>query len=250
MGSSIGGRQTGQSRGEIQRAGLNGKGVQTLRKIWTVPTSIAVNATDEVVYWTTSNGKILQISAQNSSKVTNLAENLSGPTALTLSSGYLYWGEATGRVRRRSLSVGKKSIQNIVTGLDDPVSIAVHKGKVYWTERVESSRVSKLRSVNLDGTNVLQLRSFNGATPIWFDIDGSANKIYWTLATGKIQRANLSGKSIENIVTQLPRSGSFRSRHRENGYACHTGAVTSRGLSRRYDVRDDDKVDKNDLAPR
>ena len=241
------GIQTGQNRGEIQRAELDSKDVQTLKKISSVPTSIAVDTTDEVVYWTTANGKIQRMSTGASSKVTNLALNLSRPTALTLSSGHLYWGEATGRVRQRSAVTGKKAIQNIVTGLDEPVSIAVHKGKVYWTERVESSHVSKLRSANLNGTNVQQLRSFSGATPIWFDIDGSANKIYWTLTTGKIQRANLLGKSIKNIVTQLSGLGPFALGIEKTDTPV-TPEPLPPGTFSKYDVNDDDKVDKNDLV--
>ena len=199
--------QTGQNKGAIRRASLNGRGAQTLKSVSSLPMGIAVDGAGGMVYWTNDRGNILSMPIAGG-KVTNVARNLSNPGPIALSNGVLYWGEATGSVRKMSLTAKPKKIENLVTGLSEPLAIAIAKGKVYWIER-GGGNGGRLQRANLNGNGIEQLKGFSGGVPIGFTIDSSANRIYWTKSAGKIQRSNLAGKFVKDIVTGLPNPGSI-----------------------------------------
>ena len=98
------------------------------------------------VYWTNSRGRIQSIPTEGSAKITNVLQNLSSPGPIALSNGVLYWGEATGSVRRMSLTSAQKVVLNIATGLGEPLSLSIAKGKLYWTERDAGGSGSLQRS--------------------------------------------------------------------------------------------------------
>ena len=198
--------QTAQNKGAIRRAGLNGRGAQTLKAVSSLPMGIAVDSAGGIVYWTNARGNILSMPVAGG-KVTNIAKNLSNPGPLALSNGVLYWGEETGSVRKLSLTAKPKKIDNLATGLGAPIAIAIAKGKVYWIERGAGG--GRLQRANLNGTGIQTLKAFPGGVPIGFTIDSSANRIYWTKSAGKIQRSNLAGKFVKDIVTGLPNPGSI-----------------------------------------
>ena len=193
--------QTGNNKGAIRRSGLNGKNVQTLKTLTAVPMGIALDAAGSTVYWTNSRGRIQSIAAEGSSQLTNLLQDLANPTAIVVSNGYVYWAEPLGRIRRASLTANQQVAVNVATGLGEPLSLAIAKGKIYWVERSGSG--GALQRANLNGTNVEQLKSFSGGVPTSIAVDGSANKLYWTRSTGKVQRSNLMGRFTADIVTGL-----------------------------------------------
>ncbi len=198
-------RQTAKNKSAIQRAGLNGRGVITLQTSLTLMTSIAVDSTGTTLYWADILGKIKSRPVQGN-KVTLLAQNLSSPTGLVWANEYLYWGEATGQIRRMNLRNNRRTIETITTSSGEPVSLAVHSGRVYWTEI--SGNVSQLNRVNTNGTGVEALKTLTGSRRVWLDVDGSDSKIYLTRLT-KLERRSLSGKSAKTLVESLQSPGSL-----------------------------------------
>ena len=200
------GRQTGENRGTLQRAGLNGKGVVTLGTSQSFPTSVALNADGTTVYWTSSNGRIKSMPTRGVRKTTLLRKGLPGPTGLVWANDSLYWGESTGRIRRMNLNASGNPVQNLVTGLGVPVSLAAHGGKVYWTET--SGDASQLKRANTNGTDVETLKTLTGSKRVWLSIEGSAARLYLTRLNA-VERRSLSGRSTKVIVSGLQSPGSI-----------------------------------------
>ena len=198
-------RQTAQSKSAIQRAGLNGRGVITLQTSLTLMTSIAVNSTGTTIYWADILGKLKSRPVQGN-KVTLLAQNLSSPTGLVWANDYLYWGEATGHIRRMNLRNNRRTIETITRSSGEPVSLAVHSGRVYWTEI--SGNASQLNRVNTNGTGLEALKTLTGLKRVWIAVDGLDSKIYLTRLT-KLERRGLSGGSAKTLVSGLQSPGSL-----------------------------------------
>ena len=250
--------KTGNNRGAIRRIGLNGGRAETIKALTSVPTSVAVDSAGGTVYWTNSRGRI-QSMAVSGGRITNVLQNLSSPTAITLSNGVLYWAEVTGSVRRMSLTASQKVVTNIATGLGEPLAIAISKGKIYWLER-SANGSGKLQRASTDGTGIQQLKAFPKGVPIRFDIDSSDNKIYWTRSTGKIQRTNLLGRFVKDIVTGLDSPGSIAigteaveeepvvQQPTQQTRKTQTTTKTTQKADSKYDVNDDGAVNNLDVT--
>ena len=201
------GVKTGANRSEIRRSELTGENIQTLQSgLLSVPVSIALDSANGMLYWTGSDGKIKRTAAGGSTKVTSVLQGLDNLTSIAVSNGYLYWAESRGRIRRVNLAADQKVPMDIATDLGKPVSIAVTKGEIYWIEHSGGGR-GRLKRTNLRGTNIEELRTFTRDVPFGIAVDDSDNKIYWTRSMGTIQRANLAGRFVTDVVTGLMRPG-------------------------------------------
>lgn len=115
----------------------------------------------------------------------------------------LYWTDiGTSKIQRADV-FGASGIEDLITSdqVFLPVSIAVDEagGKMYWTEASPADFM--IGQANLDGTNV-QYMIAHLVEPSGIAVDTAAGKLYWTdIGTGKIQRANLDGSSVEDLVT-------------------------------------------------
>ena len=79
-------------------------------------------------------------------------------------------------------------------------------GKLYWTERIDESR-SEIRSINLDGDpNVQTLVTLNSVIH-GITVDPKARRLYWTNSLGRIQSSNLNGKHIKTLARNLDTPG-------------------------------------------
>ena len=247
------GVKTGENRGAVRRSNLNGRSVQTLKTLTSVPTGIAIDSAGGSVYWTNSRGRIQSIPTEGSAKITNILQNLPNPMALVLSNGHLYWGEPLGRLRRVSLTDAQKIVQNIATGLGEPLSLSIAKGKLYWTERGAGGS-GKLQRSNLDGSSIQQLKTFASGVPIGIAVDSADNKIYWTKGVGKIQRANLAGKFVRDIATGIMNPGSIALGTEAVADApvvrqpTTTPTTTPKADNSKYDVNGDGAVDNIDVT--
>ena len=201
------GVNTDANGSEIRRSELTGENIQTLKSgLLSVPVSIALDSANGMLYWTGTDGKIKRTAAAGNTKVTSVLKGLDNPTSLAVSNGYLYWAESRGRIRRVNLAADQQVPMDIATGLGKPVSIAVTKGEVYWIEHFGGEK-GRLQRTNLSGTNIEELRTFTWDVPFGIAVDDSDNKIYWTRSTGTIQRINLAGKFVTDVVTGLMRPG-------------------------------------------
>ena len=191
--------KTGGSRGTINSANLDGTSVTELTLILSVPMGIAVDATGSKPYWTNARGRI-QSANLNGSGIQNVVQDLSGPTDIVVSNGFIYWTEGGNSIRRVNIS-GQKITQDIAANLGSVGGLAVGGGKVYWTEKT-GKRGGTINSANADGTGATVLTSIL-ATPMGIAVDTVGSNLYWTNARGRVQRATLNGSGIQNVVEGL-----------------------------------------------
>ena len=108
--------QTGESGGNINSANLDGTGATTLTSIFATPMGIAVDTAGSKLYWTNSGGRI-QSANLNGSSIKNVMQNLSDPTDIVVSNGFIYWTEDGNSVRRVNGS-GQKIVRDVAVNLN------------------------------------------------------------------------------------------------------------------------------------
>ena len=236
--------KTGGSRGTINSANLDGTSVTELTSILSVPMGITVDVTGSNLYWTNARGRI-QRANLNGSGIQNVVQDLSAPTDIVVSNGFIYWTEGRNSVRRVNVS-GQKIVGDVAANLGTVGSLAVGGGKVYWTE-MTGERGGTINSANADGTGATVLTSVL-ATPMGIAVDTVGSKLYWTNARGRVQRANLNGSGITNVVEGLGSPGDIVLSN-DIAAPMMTTPTTPMTVSHApYDVNKDDTVDNTDAG--
>ena len=102
--------------------------------------------------------------------------------------------------------VGADVKEEFVQGIHNAMNVTVDAsgGKIYWTAQTGPS-AGTINAANLDGTGATVLTSILAA-PIGIAVDTAGSKLYWTNSRGRIQRANLDGSGIRNVLENLPGS--------------------------------------------
>ena len=200
--------------GGIVRANLDGSEIEVVVKGLFGVLGIAVDIPGGKIYWTNSAHKIRRANLDGSHVQDLITGGLDDPwgIALDLGAGKMYWANRlAGKIQRANLD--GSAIQDVVTTEAGPQGIALdlEGGKVYWTLPFAAS--GKIRRANLDGSNVedLVVISERQIVPVRIALDVPAGKMYWTLADivflerpGKIQRANLDGSGVEDLIATKP----------------------------------------------
>ena len=236
--------KTGASSGTINSANLDGTGVTELTSILSVPMGIAVDVTGSKLYWTNARGRIQRANLDGSG-IQNVVQNLSGPTDIVVSNGFIYWTEGGNSVRRVSMS-GQKIVGDVAANLGTVGGLAVGGGKVYWTEQTGASGGS-VNGANLDGTNLETLATLLSA-PMGISVDTVGSKLYWTNARGRVQRANLNGSGITNVVDGLGSPGDIVLSNSISAPMMTTPTTPMTVSYAKYDVNKDDTVDNTDAG--
>ena len=200
---------------KIQRANLDGSNVEDLvTSGLRDPIGIALDIAGGKMYWTDVDGDNIQRANLDGSNVEDLVTSgLRGPwdIALDIAGGKMYWTDPdTDKIQRANLD--GSNVEDLVTsGLRGPIGIAldIAGGKMYWTD-VDGDNI---RRANLDGSNVEDLITSGRSSPWGIALDIAGGKMYWThmdwnsatkeLTNGKIQRANLNGTEVEDVITGL-----------------------------------------------
>ena len=238
--------KTSDTHGTLNAANLDGTGAKELRSLWGVPRGIAVDVAGSKLYWTDAANR-LQRADLDGSDIQNVIRNLSDPMDLVLAGGNAYWignGSGTDTLSFITLTDPKKVIHPIATTLGTYGGLAIAGGKVYWTEKTSDTH-GTLHSANLDGTGAKELRT----DPIWgapvgIAVDTARSRLYWTDATGRLQRSNLDASGIHNVVKGLGLPGNLVL---SNSIQAPTGTATTTGSGKgKYDVNGDGKVDVKD----
>ena len=235
--------QTGERRGTINSANLDGTGVTELTAILSVPMGIAVDATGSKLYWTNARGRVQRANLDGSG-IQNVVQDLSGPTDIVVSNGFIYWTEGRNSVRRVSIS-DQKITQDIAANLGTVGGLAVGDGKVYWTEMTAAGG-GTINSANADGIGATKLASIL-ATPMGIAVDTAGSKVYWTNARGRIQRASLNGSGIQNVVEGLGSPGEIVISDSISETLAGTPLTTTVSYAQ-YDVNKDGTVDNTDAG--
>ena len=233
--------KTGESRGTINSANLDGTSVTELTSILSVPMGISVDATGSKLYWTNTRGRI-QSANLDGSGIQNVLQNLSAPTDIVVSNGFIYWTEGSNSIRRVNIS-GQKIAQDIAANLGSVGGLAVGGGKVYWTEMTAEGG-GTINSANADGTGATELASILAA-PMGIAVDTVGSNLYWTNARGRVQRASLDGSGITNVVEGLGSPGDIVLSNSISAPMTTTPTPVSYAP---YDVNKDGAVDNTDAG--
>ena len=157
--------------GSIQRADLNGSGIEVLVSELDEPRGIALIAGSKI-YWADSGTGKIQAAGLDGSQVEDIVTGLDRPNAIALDRDRfkIYWTDG---------------------------------GIIPYTHGPYTNGAAIQRS-NLDGSHIENIATMH-YTSGYLALDGGRSKIYWTNGTdsvyGTIQRSNLDGSHIENIVT-------------------------------------------------
>ena len=242
--------QTGASSGTINSANLDGTSVTELTSILSVPMGIAVDATGSKLYWTNARGRIQRANLDGSG-IKNVMSDLPGPMDIAVARGIVYWTQfdataGAGNVGIVHPTAGQRIARYISTGSDTPGSLVINGGKVYWTE-MTGTNSGTINSANLNGTDAAQLASIL-AVPSGIAVDTAGSKLYWTNARGRVQRANLNGSGITNVVDGLGSPGDIVLSNDIAAPMMTTPTPPMTVSHAKYDVNGDGKVDNTDAG--
>ena len=195
--------ELGTNRGRVWRANLDGRNVEVVRELQNAPRGIAIDPSKGKLYVTNVRGNIHKMNLDGTLFHWNFIVDLTSPggIAVDAAGGKVYWTEDTGnergRVRRANLN--GTNIEPVRTLASVPRGIAIDpsKGKLY----VPNAR-GNIHKMNLDGT-LFHWDFITGLdSPQGVAVDAAAGKLYWTEA-GKIRRANLNGRNLEDVATGI-----------------------------------------------
>ena len=209
---------------KIQRANLDGSNVEELvASSEGIKEGIALDIDGNKMYWTVWNATINKIQRANldGSDVEDIITDLRSPRgiALDVPNAKMYWADlGAGKIQCANLD--GSDVEDIITDLMGPNGIALDLdgNKIYWADEFSG----KIQCANLDGSNlktlfvrygkligtainipldILGLKIYYANSPIGIALDISGGKIYWTTPHRyKVQRANLDGSNIEDVV--------------------------------------------------
>ena len=195
--------------GKIQRAKLDGTNLQDLVTGLASPRDIALDIAGNKMYWVDAGANKVQRANLDGTNVEDLVNTQGRPfgVAVDTTNRKLYWSIwEPGKIRRADLD--GSNVEDFVTGLSEPedIDLDLSRGKIYWTDTV----TNKIQRANLDGSNIEDLVTVGLSHPLGMVLDVAAGKMYWTNTSfwpgpwpglDKIQRANLDGSDVEDLVT-------------------------------------------------
>ena len=113
----------------------------------------------------------------------------------------MYWIDAKNGTLHRLVGT---EVENLLPSVQKATGLVLNSAdnKIYWTEQVGKNR-GRVKCANLDGSNVQVLANIKSGVPRSIAVDTTQGKLYWTNSRGRIQRANLNGKGIRNIIQNL-----------------------------------------------
>ena len=190
--------QTGNRTGRIRRADLNGRNVETVRNLTSVPHGLAIDTSNQKLYITNAWGKVQRMNLNGTGFQPNLIVNLVSPrgVAVDAAGGKVYWTESN-LIRRADLNGRNVEAIRELTSTIDGLAIDAENNKLYL-----ANSVGKVQRLNLDGTNFEPNLIVNLDFPMGVAVDAAGGKVYWTEGS-RIRRANLNGTNIENVATGL-----------------------------------------------
>ena len=201
---------TDSGTGKIQRAHFDGTNIQDLVTTGLPhPKDIELDIASGKMYWVDAGTRKVQRANLDGSNVEDLVNTQGRPfgIAVDVTMHKMYWSTWNpGKIRRSNLD--GTNVEDFVTGLSEPedIDLDLSAGKIYWTDTV----TNKIQRADLDGTNVEDLVTVGLSHPLGLTLDVAGGKMYWTNNSffpwggpglDKIQRANLDGTNVEDLIT-------------------------------------------------
>lgn len=211
----------------IRRANLDGTTVEVLVAA-EFPTGIALDTVAGKVYWSSSNGYIRRANFDGTAvEDVVVLQDLPfplffAPVALAVDAvgGKIYWTNGGSvdeqghhAVQRANLDgTGIETLILVSSGAG--IALDVAAGTLYWTEIgvVDPQGIPRgsIHRATLDGTDARELVRLQ-SWPLEVDLDATQGKIYWvtcgcafaadgTILPNKIQRADLTGANVEDLL--------------------------------------------------
>ncbi|HHP7239261.1 T9SS type A sorting domain-containing protein [Longibacter sp.] len=192
--------------GSIQRANLDGSGLDTVVSGLASPVGLDIDPAGGKVYWAhlsdTAADRKIQRANLDGSSVEDLITGLTLPqdVAIDATAGVLYWADPEDQVIRRA-NLDGSGVADVLTGLNAPAGLAVDPvgGKLYWG----SVGAVDVKRANLDGTAVETL--LTGTPAAALSVDPAAGHLYWAgWIDGTVRRAGLDGANA--AILSAPRN--------------------------------------------
>lgn len=193
---AIGGKLYWAEETRIQRANLDGTGLQELIPDLTSPVNIVLDTCEGRVYWTEA-GMVRRARLSGRDVETVFSGPALGGLALDSSTRQLYVSTTLGLILRMNLDGSNVETVVDLTIDSSPVGMALDSdgGKIYW---IEAFPFPKLGRANLDGSNV-EFVVLTALDSFGIALDVGAGKMYYS-SDGIIHRANLDGSNVEELI--------------------------------------------------
>ncbi len=195
---------------KIRRANLDGTGIQDIATGIEGASGIALDVAGGKIYFI-ENGlftnRILRANLNGTSQQALVTTGLSSPTSIQLdvAAGKMYWTDSgTNKIQKANLD--GTSVSNVYSTSTAPKGLAldIPAGKMYWVED-DLLGTDYVRSGNMNGSGgITNLVSTGLQNPIGVIVNAAEGKVYWSdYGTDKIQRANLNGTAVEDVLTGI-----------------------------------------------
>ena len=196
--------------GKIQRADLDGSNIADLVTGIGTVIDVAVDATNEKLYWTVENSKIQRANLDGTG-VQDLVTGLGTRSfiALDVASNRLYWSEENSPGKLSRANLDGTNVQQLITDnnvIKYPKFLALDltNNKIFYLSNETPNTDYIIRRANLDGTGV-ELSYIPGLFTqgvAGIAVDVGSSRIFWSgLHSGKIYRANLDGSVITEPIS-------------------------------------------------
>lgn len=160
------------------------------------------------ILWTELGGKIQKANADGTGSIETLYQvNRPRGIAVNTNNNQAYWTNDNLEILQSGSLNGSTPIENIVPGIGYAsygITMNTSQDKIYWTEGRYNR---KIRSANLDGTNLIDIYTVNDGLdyPCGIALDEFNNKMYIAeFGRHSIIRCNMDGTgSWETLVTNL-----------------------------------------------
>ena len=189
--------------GKIQRSNLDGSNVQLVKNLTSVPLDIALDTADGQLYLTNAWGKLQRLNLDGSNFQPNLVVGLQSPNHLAWDAkrGKVYWTEqtddSTGKIRSANLDGSNVQLVKELASSPHGLVIDAANRKLYLT-----SASGKIQRMNF-ARGYFQPNLITGLESLGeISVDTAGRKLYWT-ESGRIRRANLNGKNIQDVTRGL-----------------------------------------------
>ena len=200
---------TSKSNHKVQRAHLDGSGVEVLITGLDAPWPIEIDPVRQKLYFVDVNRGVIQRANLDGSDIEtiNVRVPVDDPAGLAIDpvKNDLYWSDFVfDRIYKTNLDTSTTTVL-ISSGLTNPFGLALdlEGGKLYWADTGLTGRTGKIQRSNLDGTNVVDLVT-GLSNPRDVAIDLVGRHIYWPdLNESALYRANLDGTGIGAWLTRV-----------------------------------------------
>jgi PKD repeat protein len=187
---------------KIYRSNLDGSNFEDFRVGVDQPNGMTIDYQENQIYWDTSSG--IQRGNINDTDVNQVEDFVTGqsndPDGLSVDvvNRKLYWVNYNGGVWVKNLDgTGETELIPDIEG----GSMLVVGDRIFYDAYVASGDI-RLKSANLDGTNVATVAVNIGRVVYGLAYDSNANKIYWgDRSTDAMMRADLDGSNTETWFT-------------------------------------------------